>query len=48
MLPGPGIELETMTRTLDWIWQRWNWPSTWGWDYPMTAMTAVRLAERLT
>ena len=21
----------------------WNWQSTWGWDYPLLAMTATRL-----
>ena len=25
--------------------KRWNWSTTWGWDYPMAAMTAVRLGE---
>ena len=39
------IEPEAMRRTLDWIWQNWNWPDTWGWDYPMVAMTAARLGE---
>ena len=34
-----------MRNTLDWIWQNWNWPDTWGWDYPMLAMTAARLGE---
>ncbi|HVM47560.1 MAG TPA: hypothetical protein VMU04_06000, partial [Candidatus Acidoferrum sp.] len=42
-LPGPGIDRETMRRTLDWIWVNWDWPSTWGWDYPMLAMCAARL-----
>ncbi len=45
MLPGPGIDPATMRRTLDWIWQNWNWPETWGWDYPMVAMTAARVGE---
>jgi len=45
MLPGPGIDRETMRRTLDWIWERWDWPSTWGWDYPMLAMCAARLGQ---
>jgi hypothetical protein len=45
MLPGPGIDRETMKRTLDWIWGNWNWPDTWGWDYPMVAMCAARLGE---
>ena len=45
MLPGPGINPAIMRRTLDWIWNNWNWPDTWGWDYPMLAMTAARLGE---
>ncbi|MDR3457923.1 MAG: hypothetical protein P4N60_10790 [Verrucomicrobiae bacterium] len=45
LLPGPGIDAETMRHTLDWIWQNWNWPDTWGWDYPMLAMTSARLGE---
>jgi protein-glucosylgalactosylhydroxylysine glucosidase len=45
MLPGPGIERETMRRTLAWITDSWNWPDTWGWDYPMLAMCAARLGE---
>lgn len=45
MLPGPGIDRATMRRTLDWVWANWNWPATWGWDYPMVAMTAARVGE---
>lgn len=45
MLPGPSIDRATMARTLDWIWTNWDWPSTWGWDYPMLAMCAARLGE---
>jgi hypothetical protein len=44
-VPGPGIDAATMRHTFDWIWQNWNWPDTWGWDYPMLAMTAARLGE---
>ncbi len=44
-LPGPGVDRATMSRTLDWIWRNWNWPDTWGWDYPAMAMTAARLGE---
>lgn len=44
-VPGPGIDNRTMQQTLDWIWNQWNWPDTWGWDYPMIAMTAARLGE---
>jgi hypothetical protein len=45
VLPGPGVDAGTMRRTLDWIWELWNWPDTWGWDYPMLAMTAARLGQ---
>jgi hypothetical protein len=45
ILPGPGVDRETMRRTLDWIWERWSRPDTWGWDYPMIAMTAARLGD---
>jgi hypothetical protein len=41
----PLIDPNTMKRTLDNVLQTWNWESTWGWDYPMLAMTAARLGE---
>ncbi len=44
-VPGPQIDLVTMQNTFAWIWKNWNWPDTWGWDYPMLAMTAARLGE---
>jgi hypothetical protein len=45
MLPGQGIDPETMRRTLHWIFDNWDWPDTWGWDYPMLALCAARLGE---
>jgi len=45
VLPGAGIDPATMGRTFTWIWDHWDWPSTWGWDYPMMAMTAARLGQ---
>ena len=45
LLPGPGVDTNTMSHTLDWVWKNWNWPDTWGWDYPMIAMTSARLGE---
>ena len=39
------IKPEPMRNTLHWIWDHWNWEHTWGWDYPMTAMSAARLGE---
>ena len=45
MLPGAGVDRGVMARTFDWIWANWNWPTTWGWDYPMMAMAAARLGK---
>jgi len=41
----PLIDPEVMRRTLDHVMTEWDWPSTWGWDYPVMAMTAARLGE---
>jgi hypothetical protein len=45
MLSGDGVDRETMRRTLRKVMKEWQWDKTWGWDYPMTAMTATRLLE---
>jgi hypothetical protein len=45
MLPGAGVDRETMHRTLKLVMKEWQWDKTWGWDYPLTAMTAARLGE---
>ena len=44
MLPKT-VMLDTvlMKNTFNWIWDNWTWNHTWGWDFPMTAMTATRL-----
>ncbi len=41
------VDLDTvlMAKTFDHINKIWNWPSTWGWDYPMAAMCATRLEK---
>jgi len=39
------LDPEVMRKTMHVIAERWDWPSTWGWDYPMAAMSATRLAE---
>ena len=41
----PLVREDVMHDTFDWIYDNWNWGRTWGWDYPMTAMNAVRLGE---
>ncbi len=45
MLPGDGVEHETIRRTLDKILATWDFNHTWGWDFPMLAMCAARLNE---
>ncbi|MEE2524225.1 hypothetical protein V1639_14235 [Pseudarthrobacter sp. J75] len=39
------IDAETMRATLKEVLADWDWQSTWGWDYPVMAMTAARLGE---
>jgi len=41
----PLIRADYMQNTLNWIWTNWNWGKTWGWDFPMTAMSAARLGD---
>ena len=44
MLPKTRlVDTTIMKNTFDWIWKNWSWNETWGWDFPMTAMTATRL-----
>jgi len=44
MLPYTNMmDTVVMKNTLNLIWKAWDWPKTWGWDFPMTAMTATRL-----
>lgn len=44
MLPETTLlDKKIMRNTFDLIWKTWSWQETWGWDFPMTAMTAARL-----
>jgi hypothetical protein len=45
MLPNDSIDVKAMRRTLIQVLQTWNWETTWGWDYPLIAMTAARVGE---
>jgi hypothetical protein len=47
MVPGEltGVDMPTMNRTFDAVMGRWDWGSAMGWDYPMLAMTAMRLGR---
>ncbi|CAH0191983.1 hypothetical protein SRABI76_01795 [Microbacterium oxydans] len=39
------IDPDVMSATLDSVWEKWDLPSTWGWDYPVMAMAAARLGD---
>ncbi len=41
----PLIDASIMRSTLADVLAHWNWSATWGWDYPVIAMTAARLGE---
>jgi hypothetical protein len=46
MLPGTSlVDKKTLTCTLDTIMKKWNWESTWGWDFPMLAMSAASVGK---
>ncbi|HWI92950.1 MAG TPA: hypothetical protein VNT20_16850 [Flavisolibacter sp.] len=44
VMPSTGqVNASIMKNTFNWIWANWTWDKTWGWDFPMTAMSATRL-----
>lgn len=44
MLPETQLlDKKVMRKTFDLVWDTWTWDDTWGWDFPMTAMSAARL-----
>ncbi len=44
MLPKTDlVDKKVMLNTFNWVWNNWKWEDTWGWDFPMTAMSATRL-----
>jgi hypothetical protein len=47
VLPSEGSRVDPaiMRATLRKVFQAWRWDETWGWDFPMAAMTAARLGE---
>jgi len=42
-LPNIQIDTAKMMNTYNTVMQGWDWDTTWGWDYPLLAMTATRL-----
>lgn len=45
LMRGPRTDPETMRRTLAAVRRDWDLRQTWGWDFPMIAMTAARLGD---
>ncbi len=39
------VDTAVMHRTYNTVEKVWHWDRTWGWDFPMVAMTAVRLHQ---
>lgn len=44
-LPNERVDVRKMSTTFDAVMSEWNWQSTWGWDYPLLAMSATRLLK---
>lgn len=45
LIPGSQVDRATMRRTLAATESHWDLRQTWGWDFPVVAMTAARLGD---
>jgi protein-glucosylgalactosylhydroxylysine glucosidase len=45
IVPGYNVDMTIMANTLDKVIEGWQWDETWGWDFPMMAMSAARLGK---
>jgi protein-glucosylgalactosylhydroxylysine glucosidase len=45
MLPGDGVDVATMRRSLARLMEVWQWDRAWGWDFGDTAMCAARTGQ---
>jgi len=46
MLPATKmVDGKILSETLDTIMAKWNWQTTWGWDFPMLAMSAASVGR---
>ena len=43
--PAPEVDPAVLEKSLNALWDSWDWQSTWGWDYPMLAMSAAYLKK---
>lgn len=41
----PLVHPDVMRRTYDEVVATWNWPRSWGWDFPVLAMCAARMGD---
>jgi protein-glucosylgalactosylhydroxylysine glucosidase len=39
------VDKHILANSLDTIMKKWNWKSTWGWDFPMLAMSAASIGR---
>lgn len=39
------VDKKILGNSLDTIYAKWNWASTWGWDFPMLAMSAASIGR---
>jgi len=45
MLADKTVDQKVMEKTLEKVMQSWDWETTWGWDFPLIAMTAARVGR---
>jgi hypothetical protein len=43
--PADDLDMKRFGRTFDDITEKWDWPTTWGWDPPVLALAAARLGR---
>lgn len=46
LLPGSKVDKKIMKNTFNKVLSDWQFDRAWGWDFPMTAMTAARLGKK--
>ncbi|MBN8876881.1 MAG: hypothetical protein J0I32_04990 [Sphingobacteriales bacterium] len=45
LLPGDGVDVAIMRKTLSKVVKEWKFDTGWGWDFPLAAMCAARVGE---
>ena len=45
MLPGDGVDAETMKKSVARVMEVWQWDRAWGWDFGNVAMCAARTGQ---